>query len=435
MGILHELVKCFLPSAEAFFFMWLLTGIGLAALCIFLERLIHLGWRTDYDAPAFFSRQHALLTEKKLEEASALCFSGGRRALPRILAVGIQKSMQEPLLAKGAMREESQHMTAALERRLPLLVMLSNVSTLVGLLGTVFGLIMSFTAVSQPGVDASEKSSLLAAGISTAMNSTLVGLSISVLAIVGYAFLRARVDAALNEIDRYSVAILNLLNPQELQTKFSAGFTRRSGDDEEPADTDVTPMLNLMIILIPVLLTSSEMVKIGSVEMKLPEASQGGGGAGGGAEAAKAELSAAVAVTDKGFYLFHYFQQQGGAAAASLKDRAPDIPLLQSGNYDYPALNQKLAELKQRALTEVIKTYVGGTAPNTPLAELHNLYVSRGLNAQPMFQDIENIKIVGENKVRYQTVISVMDAARSLKIERGRVPLFPNVSIAGGIAQ
>ena len=439
MDFFHELIKAFLPSREAFFFMWILAVVGVSAFCIALERWINLLRRTDYDAAGLFSRLRALLDNKQLDAAYDLCASGGRRALPRILAAGIKKAQLEPMLVMGGMREESQHMAASLERRLGLLVMFSNVCTLFGLLGTVFGLIMSFTAVSRPGVPAIEKSALLAAGISTAMNATLVGLSLSVLCVIVYAFLRARVDAALNEIDRYSVAILNLLNPPELTAKMTTSLTRRSGGEEEHADADVTPMLNLMVILIPVLLTSSEFVKMGTIELKLPESSQGGGGGGGGAEQKEMKLDLGVIITAKGFSIFHSLQGGAAATAGSLKDRPPDIPLTKDDKgrdvYDYAALTDKLAEVKQRVLFEIIKAYFPGTAPNTPLEALARTYVEKKLAGSAFYADNESIKLVGEETVRYETVVAVMDAARGKKIGSDRIPLFPNVSITGGIVQ
>jgi biopolymer transport protein ExbD len=334
-------------------------------------------------------------------------------------------------------------MAAVLERRLGLLVMFSNVCTLFGLLGTVFGLIMSFTAVSRPGVAAIQKSAMLAAGISTAMNSTLVGLTLSVLCVIAYAFIRARVDAALNEIDRYSVAILNLLNPPELTAKMTTSLTRRGGGEEEAADADVTPMLNLMVILIPVLLTSSEFVKMGTIELKLPESSAGGaggGGGGGGAEQKELKLDLGVVITSKGFNIFHSFQSGAAAAAVALKDRPPDVPLIKDEKgrdaYDYTGLNKKLIEVKHKVLYEIIKAYFPGTPVGTPLEDLYQTYISKKLGTAALYADNESIKLVGEETIKYETVVAVMDAARGYKSPgRGTVTLFPNVSIAGGIVQ
>jgi hypothetical protein len=61
------------------------------------------------------------------------------------------------------------------------------------------------------------------------------------------------------------------------------------------------------------------------------------------------------------------------------------------------------------------------------------MYSSIKPSAMTDFQDFENIKIVAEDTIKYQTVVAVMDAARLVQTKQGAVPLFPNVSLAGGI--
>jgi biopolymer transport protein ExbB/TolQ/biopolymer transport protein ExbD len=434
MGIFGELLKCFLPSHEAFFFMWLLAALGVTAVVITVERWLDINRRTDYDAAGLFERIKKLIEEKNLDEAYRICASGGRRALPRILGAGIKKVTVEPHLVAGAMGEESTHMAAAMEKRLSLLVAFGNVSTLLGLLGTVFGLIMSFAAVGRPGVAAVEKSSLLAAGISAAMNSTLVGLSISIPCVMVYSFLRARLDAVLMELDRYAIAILNLLNPPTVKEKKLNSLVRRSGNEEEAADTDVTPMLNLMVMLIPFLLTSSEFVKMGAIELKLPESTQGAGG--GGAEAKQdLKLELGVVITAKGFTLFHYYKPEDKAAQTSLAEKSADIPLAAGGQYNFEELNAKLADVKKKVLFDIVKAYFPSIPSDAGLYQLSRAYETKNLSGTAMFSDHEAIKIVAEDRINYKTVVAVMDAARGTRTPDGNVTMFPNVSIAGGIVQ
>ncbi len=436
MGIFGELLKCFLPSHEAFFFMWLLSALGITAVLVAVERWLDINRRTDYDAAGLFEKIKKLIEEKNLDEAYRICVSGGRRALPRILGAGIKKVTVEPHLVAGAMGEESTHMAAAMEKRLSLLVAFGNVSTLLGLLGTVFGLIMSFAAVGRPGVAAVEKSAMLAAGISAAMNSTLVGLSISIPCVMAFSFLRARVDTVLMEIDRYAIAILNYLNPPEITVKKLNSLVRRSGNEEDAADTDVTPMLNLMVMLIPFLLTSSEFVKMGAIELKLPESTQGAGG-GGGAEAKQdLKLELGVVVTSKGFTLFHYYkpEDKAGAQGTSLAEKPADIPFV-NGRYDFEQLNAKLADVKKKVLFDIVKAYFPSIPPDANLYQLARAYETKNLGGTAMFADHDAIKIVAEDKIAYKTVVAVMDAARGTRTPDGNVTMFPNVSIAGGIIQ
>jgi biopolymer transport protein ExbD len=324
-------------------------------------------------------------------------------------------------------------MASRMEKRLSLLIMFGNVSTLLGLLGTVFGLIMAFAAVGKMGVAPTEKSALLASGISAAMNSTLVGLTISIPCLMAYAVLRSKVDAALQEIDRYAIALLKILNPPTLREKklMSIG---RNRDSEEVADTDVTPMLNLMVMLIPFLLTSSEFVKIGAIEMKLPESTKPSAVQ---AEAPAEEhqgpkLNLGVVITSKGFGIFDYFKE--AKPDSSVGDKPADIPLV-NGEYDFQALNDRLADIKKKALYEIVRRYTQDITESTTLVELSNAYQKLEPFTPPFFADHESIKIVAEEQVKYKTVVAVMDASRGYRTPEGNVTMFPNVSIAGGIVQ
>ena len=91
------------------------------------------------------------------------------------------------------------------------LAMISNVATLIGLMGTIYGLIAAFRSVSAPGIDASEKSRMLAAGIAVAMNTTLTGLLIAVPAILIYTFLHNKTVKIIDEIDEHTVKLINLI--------------------------------------------------------------------------------------------------------------------------------------------------------------------------------------------------------------------------------
>ena len=430
MEILSEVGRCFLPTHEAFLFMWFLAAMGFVAGIIALERFVAINQRTDYDAAGLFSKLKVFIEEKKYDEAFQLCSAAGNRALPRILGAGIRKASVAPILVTGAMTEESICMTSALEKRLNYLVMISNSSTLLGLLGTVFGLIMSFAAVGRPDVEAVEKTALLAAGISAAMNSTLVGLSISIICVGIYAWLRSRVDSALSEIDRYAVAIVKTINPPpSLHRRMSIVKSRSS--DEDVADTDVTPMLNLMVMLIPFLLSSSEFVKIGAIELKLPESAQGSGdGSGANSEFQNQKLDVGIVITSKGFNVFSYFKGETAPSQTS----EPDVPLV-NREYDYTGLNAKLAEIKRKALIEVLKANVGPVPENANLYQLYRSFSTRDLSGTTVFPDHESIKIVAEEKMKYKTVVAVMDAARGTRTPDGNVTMFPNVSIAGGIVQ
>lgn len=92
-----------------------------------------------------------------------------------------------------------------IERRTPYLAMLANIATLLGLLGTISGLISSFAAAAQ--IDPTQKAELLATGISEAMNCTAYGLVAAILALLLYAFLQGKSQTLLDELKETSFEV------------------------------------------------------------------------------------------------------------------------------------------------------------------------------------------------------------------------------------
>jgi hypothetical protein len=188
-------------------------------------------------------------------------------------------------------------------------------------------------------------------------------------------------------------------------------------------------------MLIPFLLTSSEFVKIGAIEMKLPESSQGSGAGTGNEEQAMAKLDLGIVISAKGFNIFSYFKNDTSAqTAATLSAGEPDIPL-KNKEYDFKALNKKLAEIKTKVLVEIVRPYRPKVSEQTPIDELYDAFAKLAPNQIANFADNDAIKIVAEEQIKYKTVVDVMDAARGFHTDRGNVTMFPNVSLAGGIIQ
>jgi biopolymer transport protein ExbB/TolQ len=97
----------------------------------------------------------------------------------------------------------------AIQKRTAFLATIANVATLLGLFGTIAGLIFSFEAVGQ--ADAQQKSVLLAAGISQAMNATLLGLGVAIPCMVAFSFLTSRSNRLIAEVDGAAVRTLDIL--------------------------------------------------------------------------------------------------------------------------------------------------------------------------------------------------------------------------------
>lgn len=161
--------------------------------------------------------------------------------------------------------------------------------------------------------------------------------------------------------------------------------------------SNITPMLNLMVILIPLLLNSAEFVRLGIIELNLPPAAVGADGQIL-AELPQEEmihLDLAVTITDRGFFI-----SSSLAVLAGENEGEPSIPKY-NGEYDFDRLSVQLYEIK--------------------------------IKAENRFPDADHIILMAEPDVDYQTVVSTMDAARSLIVNGGMVELFPEVSISASV--
>ncbi|MBN2030137.1 biopolymer transporter ExbD [bacterium] len=172
---------------------------------------------------------------------------------------------------------------------------------------------------------------------------------------------------------------------------------KRDRRESEWVHANITPMLNLMVILIPLLLNSAEFVRLGIIELNLPPAAVSANGQML-AELPQEEivhLDLTVTITDRGFFISSSLAVLGGE-----KEGEPSISKV-NGEYDFNMLSMQLYQIKQKA----------------------------GYR----FPDTDRIILMAEPEIDYQTVISTMDAARSLYYNGEMIELFPEVSISGGV--
>jgi len=149
------------------------------------------------------------------KKALSLCSSAKNKALAQVVMSGLRKVSESETIdfrsIQNSVDEGTLEVIPKLQERTGYLAMIANVATLVGLMGTIYGLIGAFKSVSAPGIDATEKSRMLAAGISVAMNTTLTGLSIAVPSILIYTFLQNKTVKIIDEIDEHTVKLINLI--------------------------------------------------------------------------------------------------------------------------------------------------------------------------------------------------------------------------------
>ena len=109
----------------------------------------------------------------------------------------------------AAMEEGMMEIVPRLERRTHYIATFANVITLVGLLGTIMGLIKAFTAVAQ--VNPAEKAEMLSASISIAMNNTAFALMVAIPFLLIHAFLQSRTSEIVDGLEAAKISFLNLM--------------------------------------------------------------------------------------------------------------------------------------------------------------------------------------------------------------------------------
>ena len=108
-----------------------------------------------------------------------------------------------------AMEETMMEIIPQLEKRTPYIALFSNISTLLGLLGTIMGLIEAFTAVAN--ANPAEKADLLSASISVAMNTTAFGLMAGIPLLIIYVVLTSKTGEIVDSLEMASVKTLSII--------------------------------------------------------------------------------------------------------------------------------------------------------------------------------------------------------------------------------
>jgi len=119
------------------------------------------------------------------------------------------KAKESDEAVQAALDEAALREMPRIEQRIGYLAMLGNVAVLMGLLGTILGLIRAFGAVAE--ADAASKATELAKGISEAMYNTAFGLSVAITSIIAYAFLQSKAQHLVDDINETTVSVLNLI--------------------------------------------------------------------------------------------------------------------------------------------------------------------------------------------------------------------------------
>ena len=194
--------------------------LGIAGMVIIIERAYALFVTYSMNSrAAFMEKISDLVMKAKISDAISVCDQTGNKPVAKIVKSALARAhLPEGLISDGVMLAV-QNSTRALMKRTAFLATIANVATLLGLFGTIAGLIQSFEAVGH--ADAQQKAALLSAGIATAMNATMLGLGVAIPCMIAFSFLSNRTNHLISEYEESAVQITDVL-----KQRFYAGRYR-----------------------------------------------------------------------------------------------------------------------------------------------------------------------------------------------------------------
>lgn len=190
--------------------MWLLLLVGATACAVFVERLLHYH-REHIDSFDFLNGVRTVLRRDNVVEALSIC-DATAGPVPRLVKTAIlcrehgRDRIREALAQSGLLE------VPRLEEKLGLLATIAQTAPIMGLLGTVLGLIDIFQLLQTQGVAA--PAGLLAGGVWQALVCSGAGLAIAIPTYAGYNYLVSRVRSIVLDMEKSSVEILNILTEQ-----------------------------------------------------------------------------------------------------------------------------------------------------------------------------------------------------------------------------
>ncbi|HJK94659.1 MAG TPA: MotA/TolQ/ExbB proton channel family protein [Polyangiaceae bacterium LLY-WYZ-15_(1-7)] len=181
---------------------WLVMAFG-----FIVERSVYL-YRSSINKDVFLATMQKCILAGDIGRAIKLC-SAANAPLARIVKAGLMKVNRPDAEVQSAMDEAALRELPKIEARTAFLGLFANLAMLSGLFGTVLGLISAFAAVA--GATGAEKATMLAKGISEAMNCTAFGLLSAIVALMGMAVLNGKTQGLLDDINAATVQVMNLV--------------------------------------------------------------------------------------------------------------------------------------------------------------------------------------------------------------------------------
>jgi biopolymer transport protein ExbB len=212
MGILKGISEAFHKGGWG---MWPILIVSMITIAIIIERLVYL-LKATIDKDKLLALLKSQVMSGNVQGAIKVC-SGNPTPMTRIVQSGLMKFNKSDHEVQAAMDESALRELPLINKRTAYLAMLANLSVLCGLLGTITGMIKSFGAAAN--ADPTRKATLLAEGISEAMNCTAFGIGVALVGLIGFAILNGKTQSLTDDINEVTVQVVNLVTSHRAAMK------------------------------------------------------------------------------------------------------------------------------------------------------------------------------------------------------------------------
>jgi biopolymer transport protein ExbB len=202
-----QLVEAFKQNPT---FMVLNLMCSAVVLTIVVERFAFQLTQYRVNSKEFFAQVRKLVTAGNIDRAIKLCEASDFPVL-QLVKAGLTHANKGPDEIDAALSEKLSELKPQAEKRVGALWSLANIATLIGLLGTVSGLILTFGAIAAPGLSQADKQRMLSNGIAEAMYNTALGLGIAVFCMITHIILHTRAKAIQHDLESTMERTFNLL--------------------------------------------------------------------------------------------------------------------------------------------------------------------------------------------------------------------------------
>lgn len=190
----------------------------IVSLAVVVERAYRLWMEYDLvNSDGFMAMVQKMVMNNSIENAIRLCKKARPKLLPYVLAEGLKRSNDSTQEISNAVDQAVLTVVPRVTKTVSFLATTANVATLLGLLGTIFGLMRSFAAVAK--ATGAQKQTLLAEGIAEALNATSFGLSVALFCLFCYGVLSAKQKVVVDDINKNAAKLVDLLYTRKMKLK------------------------------------------------------------------------------------------------------------------------------------------------------------------------------------------------------------------------